>query len=126
MQTKQQQLADLAMAIFMRDPPNDPKTLYETQEHSNVKLSGLGTASKGRGNKHEVCHDKIMVTVHSLQDTVSRLVESASQSGSDWYVLLLLANSRSSRLPLSGSVAALRQLLNLPSKIYHGDLMLPL
>ena len=55
MQTKREQLADLAMAIFMRDPPNDPKNLYETQDHSSVKLSGLGTAHMGKGNKREVC-----------------------------------------------------------------------
>lgn len=56
MQTKREELADLAMAIFMRDPPNDPKTLYETQDNTSVKLSGIGMASKGKGNKHEVCH----------------------------------------------------------------------
>lgn len=56
MQTTREQLADLAMAIFMRDPPNDPKSLYETQEHSTIKLSGLGTASKGKASKHEVCY----------------------------------------------------------------------
>ena len=55
-QTRREQLAGLAMAIFVRDPPNDPKSLYETQEHSSVKLSGLGTASKGKASKHEVCY----------------------------------------------------------------------
>lgn len=56
MQTNREQLADLAMAIFMRDPPNDPKSLHETQEHSTVKLSGLSTASKSKASKHEVCY----------------------------------------------------------------------
>ena len=53
-QSKREQLADLAMAIFMRDPPNDPKTLYETREHGSIKLASLGVASKAKGSKHEV------------------------------------------------------------------------
>ena len=54
MQTKREQLADLAMTIFMRDPPNDPKTLHETREHDSIKLSSLGAPSKSKGSKHEV------------------------------------------------------------------------
>lgn len=42
------------MAIFMRDPPNDPKSLYETKDHSSVKLSALGTALTGKGSKRQV------------------------------------------------------------------------
>lgn len=55
MQTKRDQLADLAMAIFMRDPPNDPKSLYETKDHSSIKLSVLGATLSGKGNKRQVC-----------------------------------------------------------------------
>ena len=69
MQTKREQLADLAMAIFMRDPPSDPKTLYETQQHSTIKLSGLGTASKGKASKHEVCYRRMLQQIQTVQQT---------------------------------------------------------
>jgi len=46
--------ADLAMSIFMKDPPNDPKTLYETREQGSIKLTSLGMTSKPKASKHEV------------------------------------------------------------------------
>ena len=55
LQSRREQLADLAMAIFVRDPPNDPKTLYETREHGSTKLASLGEVSRAKGSKHEVC-----------------------------------------------------------------------
>ena len=42
------------MAIFTRDPPNDPKALYETREQGSIKLAALGMTAKAKSNKHEV------------------------------------------------------------------------
>lgn len=44
------------MSIFMKDPPNDPKTLYETREQGSIKLASLGMSSKPQASKREVRH----------------------------------------------------------------------
>jgi hypothetical protein len=44
------------MSIFMKDPPNDPKTLYETREQGSIKLASLGMTSKPKASKREVRH----------------------------------------------------------------------
>jgi hypothetical protein len=38
----------------MKDPPNDPKTLYETREQGSIKLASLGMTSKPKASKREV------------------------------------------------------------------------
>ncbi len=40
----------------MKDPPNDPKTLYETREQGSIKLASLGMTSKPKASKREVRH----------------------------------------------------------------------
>ncbi len=42
------------MSIFMKDPPNDPKTLYETREQGSIKLASLGMTSKPKASKRQV------------------------------------------------------------------------
>ena len=42
------------MSIFVKDPPNDPKTLYETRKHGSLKPTGHSSPSKHKANKHEV------------------------------------------------------------------------
>lgn len=53
-QAKREEFADLALAIFVRDPPNDPKTLQETRKHGSVKGIGHSSPSKHKGSKQEV------------------------------------------------------------------------
>ncbi len=38
----------------MKDPPNDPKTLYETREQGSMKLASLGMTFKPKVSKREV------------------------------------------------------------------------
>ncbi|KAL0027242.1 hypothetical protein WJX77_006308 [Trebouxia sp. C0004] len=54
-EAKRESFADLAMSIFMKDPPNDPKSLYETREQGSIKLASLGMTSKPKASKREVC-----------------------------------------------------------------------
>ncbi len=44
------------MSIFVKEPPNDPKTLYETREQGSIKLASLGMSSKPQASKREVRH----------------------------------------------------------------------
>ena len=53
-QAKRESFADLAMSIFVKDPPNDPKSLYETREQGSIKLMSLGMSNKPKASKREV------------------------------------------------------------------------
>ena len=54
-QHTREQFQDLAMSIFTKDPPNDPKTLYETRDQGSLKIAALGITAKPKATKHEVC-----------------------------------------------------------------------
>lgn len=57
MQAKREEFADLAMSIFVKDPPNDPKTLYETRKQGSLKATGPSSPSKHKSHRHEVGFD---------------------------------------------------------------------
>lgn len=56
MQAKRRELADLAMSIFVKDPPNDPKKLLETRKQSSLRHAGPGSPPNRKSLKHEVCY----------------------------------------------------------------------
>ncbi len=49
-----EQLAELAMAIFLKNSPNDPRSLLETREHGSAMAGAHMLTDSVQGGREEV------------------------------------------------------------------------